>query len=65
MIVLGATNRPDALDLALRRSGRFDREIALGMPDDAARMHILRVLARRMKLAGDFDFMAIARQTSG
>eukprot|EP00741_Cyanophora_paradoxa_P002014 tig00000525_g1953.t1 len=65
ILVLGATNRPDSVDPALRRAGRFDREIALGIPDAAARARILAVLARRMRLAGDFDFEAISRITPG
>lgn len=43
VIVIGATNRPDSIDDALRRAGRFDREIAIGIPDDAARARILEV----------------------
>ena len=43
MMVIGATNRPDSLDPALRRAGRFDREIMLGVPDEAARARILQV----------------------
>ena len=61
----GATNRPDALDAALRRAGRFDREIALGIPSEAARCTILQVLARRLRLAGAFDFKAVAKRTPG
>ncbi len=61
----GATNRPDALDPALRRAGRFDREIAVGIPTEAARASILRVLARRLRLSGDFDFAAVAKRTPG
>jgi len=52
VVVLGATNRPDALDPALRRAGRFDREIAVGIPDEAARARILEVLARGLRLQG-------------
>ncbi|ETI53784.1 hypothetical protein F443_03336, partial [Phytophthora nicotianae P1569] len=65
VILIGATNRPDALDSALRRAGRFDREICLGIPDEEAREKILRVLARKMTLEGDFDFPALARRTPG
>ncbi|KAG7390209.1 hypothetical protein PHYBOEH_007060 [Phytophthora boehmeriae] len=65
VLLIGATNRPDALDSALRRAGRFDREICLGIPDDDAREKILRVLARKMTLEGDFDFAALARRTPG
>ncbi|CAI5720801.1 unnamed protein product [Peronospora destructor] len=65
VVLIGATNRPDALDSALRRAGRFDREICLGIPDEEAREKILRVLARKMTLEGGFDFAALARRTPG
>ncbi|PWN26847.1 AAA-domain-containing protein [Jaminaea rosea] len=65
VMVIGATNRPDALDAALRRAGRFDHEIALGVPDEKGREHILRVLAAKLRLAGDFDFAALAKATPG
>ena len=65
VVVIGATNRPDALDPALRRAGRFDREISLGIPSEASREAIVRVLSRRLRLSGDFDFKAVARQTPG
>lgn len=61
----GATNRPDALDAALRRAGRFDREIAMSIPSEAARASILRVLTRPLSLSGDFDFAAVAKRTPG
>ncbi|KAH3763713.1 26S proteasome regulatory complex [Pelomyxa schiedti] len=65
VIVIGATNRPDALDPALRRAGRFDREIALGIPDLKARARILQVLSQKLRLSGDFNFELIATKTSG
>ena len=61
VIVIGATNRPDSIDPALRRAGRFEREICLGVPDGAAREHILRVLTARMRLDGDFDYAQLAK----
>lgn len=64
-IVIGATNRPDALDNALRRAGRFDREIILGIPDESARARILSVITRNMKLEGTFEFTQLARRTPG
>ncbi|KAG2576135.1 hypothetical protein PVAP13_6NG008331, partial [Panicum virgatum] len=60
-----ATNRPDAVDQALRRPGRFDREIYLGVPDEKARNQILRMLARKLRLEGQIDFFKIARATAG
>ncbi|KAI1296920.1 Nuclear valosin-containing protein-like [Halotydeus destructor] len=65
VVVIGATNRPDALDPALRRSGRFDREISLGIPDESARLSILNVLTRPVKLAVNFDHSSLARKTPG
>nr|GEX23831.1 cell division control protein 48 homolog C [Tanacetum cinerariifolium] len=65
VLVIGTTNRPDAVDPALRRPGRFDREIALGVPDENARIKILIVLTRNLKLEGAFDLMKIARSTPG
>ena len=65
VIVMGATNRPDAIDPALRRAGRFDREIALGIPDTEARMRILTVLCKGMKLSGDLDLTALAKRCNG
>lgn len=65
VIVLGATNSPDAIDAGLRRAGRFDREIALSIPDEQAREQILEVLTAGMKLDGVFDLAALARLTPG
>ncbi|KZV77222.1 AAA-domain-containing protein [Peniophora sp. CONT] len=65
VIVIGATNRPDSLDAALRRAGRFDHEIGMSVPDDAARAQILRVLCSKLRLSGDFDFDLLAKQTPG
>ncbi|KAK7686097.1 hypothetical protein QCA50_010909 [Cerrena zonata] len=65
VIVIGATNRPDSLDAALRRAGRFDHEISMGVPDDEARAQILRVLCSKLRLEGDFDYHALAKVTPG
>ena len=85
VLIIGATNRPDSLDPALRRAGRFDREICLGVPDEVGReksviiyfsypelpvantiiCRILRVLSKKLRLAGDFDFRKLARMTPG
>ncbi|KAK4824731.1 hypothetical protein QYF61_018119 [Mycteria americana] len=65
VLVIGATNRPDSLDPALRRAGRFDREICLGIPDEAAREKILRTLCRKLKLPQSFEFHHLARLTPG
>ncbi|XP_027967449.1 nuclear valosin-containing protein-like isoform X3 [Eumetopias jubatus] len=65
VLVIGATNRPDALDPALRRAGRFDREICLGIPDEASRERILRTLCRKLRLPESFPFRHLARLTPG
>ncbi|KAI9481670.1 MAG: P-loop containing nucleoside triphosphate hydrolase protein [Benjaminiella poitrasii] len=65
VMIIGATNRPDSLDAALRRAGRFDREISMGVPDEKAREKILAVLATKLRLSGDFDFAELARATPG
>ncbi len=65
VIVVGATNRVDAIDPALRRGGRFDREIEIGVPDEAGRREILDVHARGMPLADDVDLDALAARTYG
>ena len=65
VIVLAATNRPDVLDKALLRAGRFDRQIVVGMPDVKAREQILEVHSRKKRLADDVDLKVIAKNTSG
>ncbi|RLE78603.1 MAG: AAA family ATPase, partial [Thermoprotei archaeon] len=65
VIVIAATNRPEAVDPALRRPGRFDREIAIGMPDKRARKEILLVHTRNMPLAEDVNLDEIAEMTHG
>ena len=65
VIILAATNRPDVLDKALLRAGRFDRQIVVGSPDAKAREQILEVHARKKKLADDVDLKVIAKNTSG
>ena len=65
VIVLAATNRPDILDKALLRPGRFDRQIVVSNPDVKAREQILEVHSRKKKLADDVDLKIIAKNTSG
>ena len=65
VIVLAATNRPDVLDKALLRAGRFDRQIMVGAPDVKAREQILEVHSRKKRLANDVDLKLIAKNTSG
>ena len=65
VIVIGATNRPDALDPALRRPGRFDREIELRVPDRDGRTEILEIHTRAMPLSDDVDIKELAETTHG
>jgi transitional endoplasmic reticulum ATPase len=65
VIVIGATNRVDSLDPALRRGGRFDREIEIGVPNEVGRREILEVHTRRMPLAEDVDVDRLAARTHG
>ncbi len=65
VIVMAATNRPDVLDKALLRPGRFDRQIVVSQPDVKAREQILEVHARKKRLAADVDLRIIAKNTSG
>ncbi|MFB6102513.1 MAG: CDC48 family AAA ATPase [Haloplanus sp.] len=65
VVVIGATNRVDAIDPALRRGGRFDREIEIGVPDRDGRREILQVHTRNMPLADDVDIDAFAESTHG
>ena len=65
IIVLAATNRADVLDKALRRPGRFDRQVVVDMPDIKGREEILKVHAKNKKFAPDVDFKIIAKKTSG
>jgi transitional endoplasmic reticulum ATPase len=65
IIVIGATNRPDAIDPALRRPGRFDREITIGVPDKNSRLQIMQIHTRGMPLAANVDVVRLAEITHG
>jgi len=65
LVVIAATNRPDAIDEALRRPGRFDREIVIGVPDEKGRREILAIHTRGMPLGEGVDLMELARTTHG
>jgi len=65
LVVIAATNRPEAIDEALRRPGRFDREIVIGVPDENGRREILGIHTRGMPLAEGVDISGLARQTYG
>jgi transitional endoplasmic reticulum ATPase len=55
IVVMAATNRPNSIDPALRRFGRFDREVDIGVPDETGRMEVMRIHTKNMKLAEDVD----------
>lgn len=65
VVVIAATNRPNVIDPALRRSGRFDRELDIGVPDDQGRLEVLRIKTRNMKLSKNCNLEALARDTHG
>ncbi|KAJ0873319.1 putative ATPase, AAA-type, core, P-loop containing nucleoside triphosphate hydrolase [Helianthus annuus] len=65
VLVIGATNRPDAIDPTLRRPGRFDHEFRLGVPDENARTKILSAITQNVKLEGAFDLVKVAKSTPG
>ena len=65
LVVIAATNRPDAIDEALRRPGRFDREIVIGVPDESGRREILAIHTRGMPLGDGVDLKELARSTHG
>jgi transitional endoplasmic reticulum ATPase len=65
LVVIGATNRPNTLDAALRRFGRFDREVDIGVPDENGRLEVVRIHTKNMKLADDVDLEMVAKETHG
>lgn len=65
VVVMAATNRPNSIDPALRRYGRFDREVDIGIPDPTGRLEILQIHTKNMKLGDDVDLEAIAAETHG
>lgn len=65
VLLIGATNRIESIDTALRRAGRFDKEICLGIPDEKSRQKILEVICRNLRLAPGFDLSLLAKLTPG
>jgi len=65
VVVIGATNRPNSIDGALRRFGRFDREVDIGVPDENGRLEVLRIHTKNMKLSDDVDLESLAKETHG
>jgi ribosome biogenesis ATPase len=56
VIVIGSTSRPETIDTALRRAGRFEREITIGVPNEEERIEIMKILTRKMRMRDDLDF---------
>lgn len=65
VVVIAATNRPNSIDPALRRFGRFDRELDIGVPDENGRLEILRIHTKNMKLSGEVDLEQVSRESQG
>lgn len=65
VIVIGATNRPNSIDPALRRFGRFDKEIDIGVPDVVGRLEVLQIHTKKMKLSEDVNLERVAKETHG
>lgn len=65
VLVIGATNRPDSIDPALRRAGRFEREVCVGIPDRGSRLEILKVLTKDRKLSPDISLSTLAERSPG
>lgn len=64
-IVIGCTSRPETIDTALRRAGRFEREISIGVPNEEERVEIMKILTKGMRLREDFDFQQMVKLTPG
>ena len=65
VIVIAATNRPNSIDTALRRFGRFDREVDIGVPDEIGRLEVLRIHSKNMKLDDNVELEDMAKNTHG
>lgn len=65
IFLIAASSHPEALDPALRRSGRFDKEVVIGVPNDESRESILRVILNPIKIANTVDIVSLSRRTPG
>lgn len=63
--MIGATSRPETIDSALRRAGRFEREISIGVPNEEARIEIMKILTKKMRLRINFPFEEMVKLTPG
>lgn len=64
-MVIGCTSRPETIDTALRRAGRFEREITIGVPNEEERIDIMKILTRKMRLRKEFSFPEMVKLTPG
>ena len=65
VIIIGVTSRPETIDQGLRRAGRFEREITIGVPNEEARVEILKKLTKSMRLRPDFPYQELVKWTPG
>ena len=65
IVVIGATTRPESIDQGLRRAGRFEKELTLGVPNEEARIQILNILTRKLRLQPELDMKEIVKMTPG
>ena len=65
IVAMAKTNRPNSIDPALRRFGRFDREIDIGVPDEVGRLEVMRIHTKNMKLDEEVDLELVAKDTHG
>lgn len=64
-MVIGCTSRPETIDSALRRAGRFERELTIGVPNEEDRIEIMKILTRKMRLRPEFPFEEMVKLTPG
>ena len=65
VVIIGVTSRPETIDQGLRRAGRFEREITIGVPNEEARVEILKKLTKSMRLRPDFPYQELVKWTPG
>ena len=65
VVIIGCTSRPETIDTSLRRAGRFEREISIGVPNEEQRIDIMKILTRKMRLRPDFPFDEMVKLTPG
>jgi ribosome biogenesis ATPase len=65
IVVIGCTSRPETIDSALRRAGRFERELTIGVPNEEERIEIMKILTKKMRLRPSFNFEEMVKLTPG